>query len=159
MPGFAVASVALFVPLVVALAVARSWRLTWASRAAGFVIVFGVMAVLTDRGVGLRGPDIGYLLAPVALGLAIGAASLSATFRDDVAGRSFGWRQPAAIVALATIALGCVPVVFTLTDGAYSTAPRSALIELARLRTRGRTSTRPPPVWTVGCCTSGESAG
>ena len=132
---FAVAAIALFVPLVVALAVARSWRLTWASRAAGFVIVFGVMAVLADRGVGPRWPDIGYLLAPVALGLAIGAASLSATFRDDVAGRSFGWRQPAAIVALGAVALGCVPAVFTLTDGAYF-APRSALIELDRVLRR-----------------------
>ena len=37
---FEVAALALYLPVLVALAVARSWRLTWAARAAGLVIVF-----------------------------------------------------------------------------------------------------------------------
>ena len=127
---FAVLAVCLLIPLGVALAVARSWRLTWAGRAAGLVAVFGVLAVLQDRdALAFRLPDVGLLLAPAVVGLAVGAASLSAAFGDDVAGRRFGWRQPAAIVALAATAVGCVPVVFTLTDGAFY-APRSTLNEL-----------------------------
>ena len=46
---FEVAALALYVPVLVALAVARSWRLTWAARAAGLVIVFLALAVLQDR--------------------------------------------------------------------------------------------------------------
>lgn len=127
---FGVLAPALLIPGLVALAVARSWRLTWAGRAAGVSAAFLVLAVLQDRGVGPRLPDVGFLLVPLAVGLALGAASLVAAFGDDVEGRSFGWHQPVAVVGLAAIAVGCVPVVFTLTDGAFS-APRSALIELA----------------------------
>ena len=46
---FEVAALALYVPVLVALAVARAWRLTWAARAAGLVVVFLALAVLQDR--------------------------------------------------------------------------------------------------------------
>ncbi|MFV0309033.1 MAG: glycosyltransferase [Desertimonas sp.] len=126
---FALPALALIVPVVTTLVLARSWRLTWAGRAAGLVLVFGLLAVLQDRGIGPRLPDIGYLLVPMAVGLALGAASLAAAFGDDVAGRSFGWRQPVALAGLGAVAVGCLPAVFTVTDGGFF-APRSALTEL-----------------------------
>ncbi len=125
-----VLSLALYVPVLMALAVARSWRLTWAARAAGLVLVFGVLAVLQDRdALPFRLPDVGVLLTPVAVGLALAAAAAFAAFGDDVAGRSFGWRQPLALAALAGAVVGCTPVVFTVTDGAFF-APRSTLNEI-----------------------------
>lgn len=126
---FALPAMALFLPVVAALVVARSWRLTWAGRAAGLVVVFGVLAVLQDRDAAPRLPDVGYLLVPLAVGLALGAGCLTAAFGDDVGGRSFGWRQPVALAGLAAVVVGCVPAVFTVTDGAFF-APRSALTEL-----------------------------
>ncbi|HEX6659317.1 MAG TPA: glycosyltransferase, partial [Ilumatobacter sp.] len=46
---FAVLAVALYLPVVVAVAITRAWRLTWAVRAAALVLVFGALAVLADR--------------------------------------------------------------------------------------------------------------
>jgi hypothetical protein len=45
-----------------------------------------------------------------------------------VAGRKFGWRQPAGVVALGCIAVGLVPAVLTLTDGSWFT-PRTTLVD------------------------------
>ena len=73
--------------MLVAPLVARSWRLTWAIRAAGLVVVFGWLAVLDDRGLKVRLPEPGVLLAPVAVGLALSAACIAAAFQDDVLGR------------------------------------------------------------------------
>ena len=65
-----------YVPVIVALLVARAWRLTWAARAAGLVVVFLGLAILQDRDtLPFRVPEIGVLLAPVGLGLAIAAAA------------------------------------------------------------------------------------
>lgn len=122
-----VLAIALYVPVLVALAVARSWRLTWAARAAGLVAVFTVLAVLADRDAfPVRLPDVGLLLVPVALGMAVGAATAVAAFGEDVAGRTFGWRQPAGLVAFVAVVVGCAPVVLTVADGAWF-APRTTV--------------------------------
>ncbi len=127
---FEVAALALYVPVVVALAVARSWRLTWAARAAGLVVVFLALAVLQDRDtLPFRVPDVGLLLVPVALGLALSAGAVVAAFGHDVAGRRFGWRQPIAVVAIAGVAFGVLPAVLTIADGAWF-MPRTGLVEL-----------------------------
>ena len=47
-----------------------------------------------------RVPEVGILLAPVALGLALAAASSAAAFSEDVAGRRFGWRQPLGLLGI-----------------------------------------------------------
>ncbi len=123
-------AVALFLPVVTGVALARSWRLTWAARAAGLVVVFGILAVLQDQDASpVRLPDAGVLLAPVVVGLALAAAVAFAAFGDDVAGRTFGWRQPLAVAAVAAVAIGCVPVVLTVADGAFY-APRTTLNEI-----------------------------
>ncbi len=115
-----VLALALYVPVVIALAVARAWRFTWAVRAAFLVAAFGALAVLQDRdALPWRVPEVGVLLVPVALGMALSAAAAVASFGRDVAGRTFGWRQPAGVLALGAVAVGVFPAVLTLTDGAW----------------------------------------
>ena len=123
-------AIALYVPVLAALAVARSWRLTWAARAGGLVAVFTLLAVLQDRdALPFALPDVGLLLVPVALGMAISSATAVASFADDVAGRGFGWRQPIGLAALGAVVIGCLPAVLTVMDGAWFT-PRTTLDEL-----------------------------
>jgi GT2 family glycosyltransferase len=126
---FEVLSLALYAPVLVALLVARAWRLTWAARAAGLVVVFLGLAVLQDRdSLPFRVPDIGLLLVPVGLGLALSAAAAFAAFGQDVTGRTFGWRQPVGLAAIAAVVVGVVPALFSITDGAWY-APRASLTE------------------------------
>ena len=108
-----------------ALAVGRAWRLTWAARAAGLILVFLALAVLQDRDdLPFAVPDVGVLLVPVALGLALAAASAVAAFGEDVAGRTFGWRQPAGLLAIGAVAVGLFPALLTITDGAWFASPQ-----------------------------------
>jgi GT2 family glycosyltransferase len=123
-------ALALYLPLIVALAVCRAWRLTWAVRAAGLVLVFGTLAVLQDRdALPFRLPEVGLLLAPVALGLAIASGAIVAAFGADVRVRGFGWRQPLGLAACGAVALGVFPGVMSITDGAWYT-PRATLAGL-----------------------------
>ena len=88
----------------------RAWRLTWAGRAAGLVVTFGVLAVLQDRdALPFRAPEVGILLVPVALGLALAAACAVASFASDVAGGTFGWRQPLGVLSIVAVLCGIVP--------------------------------------------------
>jgi GT2 family glycosyltransferase len=126
---FELLSLALYVPVLIALLIGRAWRLTWAARAAGLVVVFLLLAVLQDRdSLPFRAPDIGLLLVPVCLGMAISAASALAAFGEDVAERGFGWRQPLGLLGVAAVIVGVAPALFTLTDGAWY-APRASLTE------------------------------
>jgi GT2 family glycosyltransferase len=126
-----VLALALYLPVVIAVAVSRAWRFTWAVRAALLVTVFGALAVLQDRDdLPVRVPDVGVLLVPVALGLALAAAAAVASFGRDVAGRNFGWRQPAGVLSIAAVAVGVFPSVMTLLDGAWF-APRTTVVDVA----------------------------
>lgn len=120
-------ALALYVPVVTALALSRAWRLSWAGRAGGLVVGFGALAVLQDRNaLPVRVPEIGLLLVPVAVGLAIAAACAVASFASDVAGGRFGWRQPLGLASIAAVLAGLFPAMITLTDGAWF-APRTSL--------------------------------
>ena len=123
-------ALALYFPVVAGLAMSKAWRLTWAARAAGLVIVFLGLAVMQDRdSLPMRVPDVGILLVPVALGLALSAACAVSSFASDVAGGSFGWRQPLGLLSIAAVACGMFPAMITLTDGAWY-APRTSFNEL-----------------------------
>jgi len=123
-------AIALYLPVVAALAVSRAWRLTWAARGAGLVLVFLALAVLQDRdALPFAMPDVGMLLAPVALGLALSAASAVASFSADVTGRTFGWRQPLGLLSIAAVIVGLAPAVFTVLDGSWY-LPRVSAVEL-----------------------------
>ena len=116
---FGILAIALYLPVLVAPLVARSWRLTWAIRSAGLVIVFGWLAVLDDRGLKIRLPEPGVLLAPVAVGLALSAACLAAAFQDDVLAGSFGWRQPLGLLSAAAVAIGVLPGLTAISSGRW----------------------------------------
>ena len=120
---FAYLSLALYLPVVAAIMLARAWRLTWAVRAAMLVLVFGALAVLADQdALPFRGPEAGVLLVPVAVGLGIAAGAALAAFDLDVRGGSFGWRQPLGLLASAAVVVGLVPGIAAL--GGTSPTPR-----------------------------------
>ncbi len=127
---FASLSLALYLPVVAAIALAQAWRLTWAVRAGSLVVVFGALAVFGDRGaLPFDAPAAGVLLAPVAVGLAISAAAALAAFDLDVRGGSFGWRQPLGIMASVGVVVGVFPGVAAIGDGAWGT-PTTPLARL-----------------------------
>ncbi len=104
---FAALSLALFLPVIAAVLLARAWRLTWAIRSALMVLVFGALAVLADQGaLPVGAPEAGVLLVPVALGLAISAAAALAAFDLDVRGETFGWRQPLGLLSSVAVVVG-----------------------------------------------------
>ncbi len=113
-------ALALYVPVLVAPLVARGWRFTWAVRAAGLVVGFGFLLVLDDRGsLFARMPEPGVLLAPVAVGVALAAACITAAFQDDVLGGSFGWRQPVGLLSALAIVVGVIPGIAAIGDGRW----------------------------------------
>ena len=126
---FGVLALALYVPVLVGPMVARSWRLSWSIRAAALVVGFGWLAVLDDRGLKVRLPEAGILLAPVAVGLALAAACLAAAFQDDVLAGSFGWRQPLGLLSAAAVAVGVIPGITAVGSGRWH-APSLTLTEL-----------------------------
>lgn len=122
-------TLAFYIPVIAGLALSRAWRLTWAARAAGLVTTFTFLAVMQDRdALPFRLPDVGILLAPVALGLALAAACAVSSFSSDVAGGSFGWRQPLGVLSVAAVLCGMFPALITLTDGAWF-APKRSLVD------------------------------
>jgi hypothetical protein len=127
---FAGLTMALFLPVLAGVLLARAWRLTWAIRSALLVLVFGALAVLGDRGsFPFAMPEAGVLLVPVALGLAISAAATLAAFDLDVRGGTFGWRQPLGILSSAAVLVGLVPGVAAIADGSFQ-MPSTPLAEL-----------------------------
>ncbi len=130
-------ALALYVPVVTGLLLSRAWRLTWAGRAAGLVVTFGVLAVLQDRdALPLRVPEVGILLVPVALGLAIAAACAVASFASDVAGGTFGWRQPLGVLSIAAVLCGLFPALLTVTNGSWFAARTTMMTLLSPPRRR-----------------------
>lgn len=124
---FSALAVVLVLPLVAGVALARGTRLTWAVRSAGLALTFGALAVLDDLGsMPFRLPEPAVALVPVAIGMALGAASAVAAFDDDVRGRRFGWRQPMGVLANLAIAVAVLPGVVSAVDGRWG-APSSAL--------------------------------
>ena len=129
---FAALAIALFLPVIAAVLLARAWRLTWAIRSALLVLVFGALAVLGDRGsMPIDMPEAGVLLVPVAVGLAISAAAALAAFDLDVRGGTFGWRQPLGLLASVAVVVGLVPGLGALANGSFQvpTTPLARLLD------------------------------
>ena len=134
--GLGALAVFLFLPVLAAPLVAQAWRFTWAVRASLLVFVFGGLAVLDDRAaLPFRMPEPGVLLAPVAVGVALGAACLAAAFQDDVLGGSFGWRQPLGILAGIGLVLGVIPGAASVADGRWDMPERTLVSVLTQLPT------------------------
>ena len=129
---FAALAIALYIPVVAAVALAKAWRLTWAVRSGLLVLAFGALAILSDRGsLPFNGPEAGVLLVPVAAGVAVSSAAALAAFDLDVRDGSFGWRQPLGIIASIAIIVGIFPGIVALGDGAWQTpsTPLARLID------------------------------
>ena len=123
-------AVALHVPVLTSVLLGRGWRLGWAVRAAALVVGFGWLAVLDDGGsLPFRLPEAGIVLVPVAIGVAIAAGCVVASFELDVRGGSFGWRQPLALVSVLAVAVGCVPALFAVGSGRHET-PVTTMVDL-----------------------------
>jgi hypothetical protein len=125
-------SLALYLPVVAALLLARAWRLTWAVRAGILVVGFGALAVFGDQDrLPVAAPEAGLLLVPVAVGLAISAAASLAAFDLDVRGGSFGWRQPLGIAASVAVVVGVVPGVLAVAPGDWNmpSTPLAGLVQ------------------------------
>jgi GT2 family glycosyltransferase len=121
-----VLALVLYLPVFAAPLVSRSWRFTWAVRAAALVTVFGALAVLDDRGaLPLRMPEPGVLLVPVAVGIAIAAGCIIASFDVDVLAGTFGWRQPLAVLSMVALALGVVPGTLAVANGRWNMPTRT----------------------------------
>ncbi len=127
---FAALALALYLPVLAGVMLARAWRLTWAIRSALLVLVFGGLAVLADAGsIPIDMPEAGVLLVPVAVGLAISAAAALAAFDLDVRGGTFGWRQPLGILASVAVVIGLAPGVAALANGSFQ-VPNTPLARL-----------------------------
>ena len=70
---------------------------------------------------GMHLAEIGMLLAPAAVGLALSAACAVAAFEQDVQGASFGWRQPLGVITGASMLIGLVPALAATADGHWFT--------------------------------------
>ncbi len=117
---FAGLALALYIPVVAALAITRAWRLTWSARGAALVLGFGGVLLASSRGeIALALPRPALLAAPVALGLALGAAAVVGGFVADVLDRGFGWRQPLGVLGVGAIVVGLVPGAISIGDGAW----------------------------------------
>jgi GT2 family glycosyltransferase len=130
MDRFAVLAVALYLPVVAAVAITRAWRLTWSIRAAALVLVFGALSVASERGsLDVTLPRPAMLAVPIALGLALASAAIAGGFGSDILGRGFGWRQPIGLIANAALVVGLVPAVLAIGDGSWHT-PRTPMPRL-----------------------------
>ena len=123
-------AIALYLPVVGALVLARGSRFGWAARAALLVVAFAWLAVLDDRGsLPLHLPEPGVVLVPVAVGLALAAAAVVAGFATDVRGGDFGWRQPLGLLCGLAVAVGAVPGVVALQTGRWD-MPSTTMLDL-----------------------------
>lgn len=117
---FAGLALALYIPIVAALSITRAWRLTWSARGAAMVLAFGGLLIASSRGeLGVALPRPALLAAPVALGLALGAAAVVGGFVADVLDRGFGWRQPLGVLGVVAVVVGLVPGVISIGNGAW----------------------------------------
>jgi hypothetical protein len=118
--GAGVLGWALLVAAVLPLVLGQGWRLAWAVRCWGVVVVSVAVAWAGGRGwfpIHPQSPDV--LLAPAAVALAMAAALGAAAFESDLPRYRFGWRQIASVVAGAAVTLGTVPILGASRDGAW----------------------------------------
>jgi GT2 family glycosyltransferase len=124
-----IVTIGLYVTALVSIVVSQKWRLGWAARGAGLVVVFLGLAVLDDRGsLPVRMPEPGVLLVPVAVGLAICAGCTVSAVSNDVRGARFGLRQPLGLLGTVTLLLALLPVAASAVDGRYQ-QPGLTLVE------------------------------
>jgi len=102
------------------LLVGREARLAWAIRLWAIAVPSWFLALVAVKGWGVPfSPSVDVLLAPAAVAVAAAIGLGVAAFEADVAGFGFGWRQGLAVLSVASIALGVLPVVLEAGDGRW----------------------------------------
>lgn len=102
------------------LLVCRGPRLSWAIRMLSLALLAWFVALVTAKAWAVPfAPSIDVVLAPAAVGVA-GAVGLAvAGFEQDLAGYRFGWRQGVAVLSVAAIAAGALPVAAEAANGRW----------------------------------------
>ena len=109
---------ALLIPLVAGLLITRAWRLTWAVRGASLVFTCMLLLILVGRGTGTAYLPTSSVLSVVMLfGATFPAAGIAGGFGSDVLDRSFGWRQPLALLATLGVVASVIPGVLSVGAG------------------------------------------
>ena len=123
-----------YFPVVVSILVARRWRFAWALRGAVLVSAFLLLAAVSDRrDTSIRLPETGVLLAPVAVGIALGCWALVMAFERDVRGGGFGLRQPLGLLGLLALPVVAFPVLAVAVDGGWNQPRVSLVAQIAEL--------------------------
>jgi hypothetical protein len=123
---------ALLVPLIAGLLITRAWRLTWAVRGTSLVLSGMLLVVLAGRGVATAYIPTTSVLAVVMLfGASFPAAGIAGGFGTDVLDRSFGWRQPLALLATLGVVVSVIPGVLSVGAGDWDAPeyPMSNVLE------------------------------
>jgi hypothetical protein len=123
---------ALLVVAALPLIIGTGWRLQWAARLWMVAVVFFWLTWAGSRGwIPALPPEVG--LAPAAAALAGSAALGAVAFELDLPGYRFGWRQLAAAVAGAALALASIPVLIASGQGRWHLPSQDASSVLAFL--------------------------
>jgi hypothetical protein len=123
---------ALLVVAALPLILGRGWRLEWAARLWTLAIVFFGLTWAGSRGwLPALPPEVA--LAPAAAALAGSAALGAVAFELDLPGYRFGWRQLAAALAAAALAVSSIPVLIASGQGRWHLPSQDASTVLAFL--------------------------
>ena len=120
----------LYAPTFISIVVARAQMVVWSTRALMMVVLTGAVLVLNDSGtINLSLPATGLMLAIIACGLALGAATLANIMFDETAIRPNGlWRSLGAL-SLVAATVGMVPAITGVVDGRWG-QPETTLSQL-----------------------------
>ena len=125
-----VVALGLYVPTFVSIVIARAHLVVWSTRALMMVVLTGALLVLDDSGVvNLSLPESGLMLAVVACGLALGAATLANTMFDETTIRPNGIWKSLGVLSLVAAMVGMTPAIVGVVDGRWG-QPETTLAQL-----------------------------
>ena len=103
------------------LLIGRGWRFDWAARGWSLSLTGSALALAADRDViGFGMPPAEVLLATSGAGLALAVGLGVAAFELDLSAYRFGWRQLAAGIAGAALAVATIPVFLASLGGTWA---------------------------------------
>lgn len=126
--------VALYAVVVGAVVVVHGAKAAWALRGASLCGAALLLIVLDDAALlPVHLPEPAVMLVPVALGLAVSAASMGATLAADLRRGRFGWRQPFGALLGLVFVIGLLPAPLNALDGRWNQTSYSLPRLLAQL--------------------------
>ena len=118
-----VTTAGIMVVSIVAVLISSGRWFGWSCAAVALVSV-SLVAVAVASGLSSSGvfPPPEVLLVPAALGVAVAVVVAVESFRTEVIGRNFGWRQVASVVAAVAVVLPVFPYLYSTLDGRWGAA-------------------------------------